>query len=66
MDTPLDALKTASKKVVYKTVEHLRNKIADTVLNSYNEKIVKTKPIEEIIIPPEEREEISNELMQVL
>ena len=54
--------KTAFKKVVHKTGEFLGNKIADTVTNSYDEKYVKTKSVEEIIIPPEKREEISNEL----
>ena len=59
MGTGLDALKSASKKVVHKpaeaTGEFLENKIA--------EKIVKQKPVidensrnvEEIIIPPEKR-----------
>ena len=62
MDTGLDALKTASKKVVRKAAaakgEFIGKKITD--------KIVKSKPItnknptnvEEIIIPPENREEI--------
>ena len=49
LDTGLDALKTASKKVVCKTGEFLGNKITDTVTNSYNSKIIKTKS-EEIII----------------
>ena len=68
--TGLDALKTASKKLVHKaaeaTGEFIGNKIAD--------KITKPKPVpdenfgdvEEIIIPPENREEILNELRQVL
>ena len=59
-----------SKKVVHKapeaTGEFIGNKIVD--------KIVKTKPVidenprnvEEIIIPPEKREEISNKLRKVL
>ena len=46
----LDSLKTASKKVVHKTSELLGNKIADTVTNLYDNKIVKTKPVGEIII----------------
>ena len=53
MDTGLDSLKTDSKKVVHKTGEFLGNKIADTVANSYDNKIV--KPVEEIIIPPEKK-----------
>ena len=55
LDTGLDSLKTASKKVVHKTGEVLGNRIADAVTNSYNDKIVKTKPVEEIIIMPEKK-----------
>ena len=44
----------------------LRNKIADTVAKSYYNKIMKVKPVKEIIITPEKREEILNELRQVL
>ena len=67
--TGLDALKTASRKVVHKAVEatgeFIESKIAD--------KIVKRKPlinenlrnVEEMIILPEKREEILNELRQV-
>ena len=54
-----------SKKVIHKAVEatfeFLGNKIADAVTKSYDDKIVKTKSVEEIIIPPEKREEILNE-----
>ena len=53
MDTGLDSLKTSSKKVIHKTGEVLGYKIADAVTNLYDDKIVKTKPVEEIIIPPE-------------
>ena len=42
--------------------EFLRNKTTDAVTTSYDDKIVKTKPVEEIIIPPEKRGEILNEL----
>ena len=42
MDTGLDALKTAFEKVLYKTVEFLRNKIVDAVTKR-NNKIVKPK-----------------------
>ena len=59
MDTGLDALKTASKNVVPKaaevTGEFIRNKIADAVAKSNDDKIVKTNPVEEIIIPPEKK-----------
>ena len=34
----------------------LGNKIADAVTNSYNNKIVKAKPVKEIVIPPRKRE----------
>ena len=61
MHTGLNSSKTASKKVVHKTGE-----FADAVTNWYDGKILKTKPVEEIIIPPEKREEILNELRQVL
>ena len=68
--TKINALKTASKKLICKaaeaTGEFLGNKIAN--------KIVKQKPVtdensrnvEEIIIPPEKREEILNELRKIL
>ena len=55
LDTGLDFLKTASKKVVHKTGEFLENKIFDAVTNSYDDKTVKTKPVEEVIILPEKK-----------
>ena len=59
--TGIDALKTAFKKVIHKAAEapgkFMGSKITD--------KIVKPKHVEEIIIPPEKREEILNELRQV-
>ena len=66
MDTELDSLKTASKKVVHKADEFSGNKIADTVTKSNDDKIVKQEPVEEIIIPIEKRVEILNKLRQVL
>ena len=51
MGTGITAIKAASKKLVHKTGEFLGNKIADAVNNSYDDKTVKTKPGEEIIIP---------------
>ena len=57
MHTGLNSSKTASKKVVHKTGE-----FADAVTNWYDGKILKTKPVEEITIPPEKK----NELRQVL
>ena len=63
--TELDALKTASKKVVYKaagaTGEFIGNKIADKFMKPDGD----SKHIEEINIPPEKREKILNELKQV-
>ena len=62
----LDSLKTASKRVADKTSEFLGNKIADTVTNLCNQKILKTEPFAEIIVLPEKRDEILNKLRQVL
>ena len=70
LDAGLDALKTASKKVVNKTVERTCKFLGKKVA----EKIVKTKHlidenprnIEEIIILSEKRKEILNESRQVL
>ena len=41
MDTGLDSLKTASKKIVHKAGEFLGIKIEDAVTTSNNDKIVK-------------------------
>ena len=41
LKTGLDYLKTASKEVVHKAGEFKRNKIADTITKSNDEKIVK-------------------------
>ena len=54
LDTGLDSLKTASKKVVHKTVEFLGNQTEDAVTNSNEDKIVKKEPVDEVTIPPEE------------
>ena len=62
LDTGLDD----SKKLVHKAGELLGNKIADTVTKSNNDNIEKQEPVEEIIIPPEKREEILNKLRKVL
>ena len=70
MDTQLDALKTASKKEFYKaaegTGEFLIIKIADKVLKQKPVIDENSRNVEEIIIPPETREEMLNELRQVL
>ena len=61
-----DALKAASKKVIHKTSKFIENKIADAVTKSKYDKILKQEPVEEIIIPPEIREQALNGLRQVL
>ena len=55
LDTGLDAVKTASKKVVHKAGEILGNKIVDPVTKSNDDKILKQEPVEETIIPPEKK-----------
>ena len=61
----LDREINASKKVIHKaakaTGEFLGNKTADAVAKSSDLKIVKTKPVHEIVIPLEKKEEILNE-----
>ena len=70
MYTGLDAIKTTSKKVVHKTGEFLGSKIADAVTKSNHNNIVKPDEnsgnIDEVIIPPEKRDEILNKLRKVL
>ena len=66
LDTGLDAVKTASKKVVHKAGEFIGNKIANAVTNSNNDNIEKQEPAEEIIIQPEKKEEILHKLRKVL
>ena len=66
LDTGLDTVKTASKKVVHKAGEFIGNKITDVVTKSNNDKSVKQEPVEEIIIPLEKRDEILNKLKTVL
>ena len=62
----LDKGLDASKTVVHKAGEYLGNQIADAVTNSNDDNIEKEEPVEEIIIPPEKREEILNKLRKVL
>ena len=67
LDTGLDALKTASKKVVHKAAEatgkFIGNKFADNIVKP--KRVIDENPrnVEEIIILPEK---ILNELRQVL
>ena len=49
LDTGLDA----SKKVVRKAGEFIRNKTADAVTKSNDDNIEKQEPVEEITIPPD-------------
>ena len=70
MDTRLDSLKTASKKLSHKAGEFLGNKIEDAVNKSNDDKIVKTdenpRNVEEIFIPLEKRDEILEKLRKAL
>ena len=57
LNTGVDAVKTASRNVIHKAGEFLRNNIADAVIKTNNDKIMKTdknpRNIEEVIIPLE-------------
>ena len=70
LDTGLDSLKTASKKVVHEAGKFLGNKIAGAVTKSNDDKIEKPddnlRNVEEIIIPLEKRDKILNKLRKVL
>ena len=55
----LDKGLDASKKVVHKACEFIRN-------NSDDDYIETQEPIKEIIIPPEKKEEILNQLRRVV
>ena len=66
MDTGLAAVETASKNVVHKAGEFIGNKIADTVTKSNDDNIEKQEHVEEIIIPPEKRDEMLNKLRRAL
>ena len=68
--TRVDVIKTAFKKIIHKAAEAKGESIGNEIAN----KIVKAKPLsdensrntEEMVIPPEKREEILNELRQIL
>ena len=65
----LDTGINASKEVVHKIGEFLENKKADAVAKLHDNKIVKADEktnVEKKTIPLEKREEILNELRQVL
>ena len=63
--TGIDASKTASKRVVQKTAEAtgdlIGNKISDKITSTGKPK-EKSKEIEEIYIPPEKRQHITDDL----
>ena len=52
------------EKVVHKAGEFIGNKIADAVTKSNDDNIEKQEPVEEIIIPPEKKEEILNKQIE--
>ena len=62
----LDIGLDGSKKVVHKAGEFIGSKVADAVTKSDDDNIEKQEPVEEIIIPPEKRDEILNKLRKVL
>ena len=62
----LDTELNASKKVVHKAGEILGNEIADAITKSNDDYIEKQEAAEEIIIPPEKREEMLNKLRNLL
>ena len=62
----LGFLITASKKLFNGASEFLRNKIADVVTNLFDDKIVKTSPVEEIIMSPEKKRKSIKQIKQVL
>ena len=65
----LDALKTASKKLVHKaaeaTGEFIGNKLADKIVKTKLLLAEHSRKVEEIIIPPETREKVLHKLKQV-
>ena len=55
MDTRLDAVKTASKKVAHKAGELIGNKMADAVTKSNDHKIVKQELVEKSLFHQKNR-----------
>ena len=66
MDPAVVAVKTAFKNVVPKSGEFKGNKIIDAVTKSSNDMIVKQEPVAKIIMTPEKRDEILNNMRRVL
>ena len=56
LDAGLDAVKTASKKLVHKAGEYFGNKIVDAVNKLNDDKIGKQQPVEKIILLLEKRD----------
>ena len=65
-DTGLAAVKTASKKLVHKVGEFIGNKITDAITKSNNDNIEIQEPVEEIIIPSEEKVEILKKIHRII
>ena len=74
MDTGINASKRVILEAAKSIGKYLGNKIADAVTKSNDDNTMKAEPgidgnlrnVEVIIIPPEKREDILNELRQVL
>ena len=68
--TGLDALKTATKKVAHKaaeaTGEFIGNKIANKIVKPKTIPDENSRNVKELIIQPQQRKEMLNELRQVL
>ena len=62
MDKGLDP----SKKVLHKADENLGDKVANLLNKSNEDNTEKQEGVEEMIIPPEKKEEILNKLRKVL
>ena len=66
LDTGLDSLKTAYKKVGHKASECMGNKTADTLTKSNDDNIEIQEPVSDTIVPPEKGNEILDKLRNVL
>ena len=66
MNTGLDAVKIASKKVVHKSGEFLANKFVHEVTESNDDKTEKQKLAEEIIIPPEKKSRNIKQIKKII
>ena len=56
MDIGINAFKIVIHKAANATGDFLGNKIVDEVAKSYYDKVMKTKPVQKIIIPTDEKE----------